>query len=473
MHIPSYAHDAIRAAALLNLPSSQQVGGLHCCLCDEPFGEGRAAVPLGPTPKSGLCGCRSCLTRLITRARRDRDAALAHDAKDVRAEGASWNAVRERHLAQVAGVRQAAEAVAGLVRSNDTQAMDIAWLLISLESAYNWIPHAPEQPASVGQEDRRIQDEAFRLDLAMMTAREAVASRLAYHLLNQAGRVEPEMCEEFECPEGCLGRHDATYIDCGADAVFDDLAKFGIALERVTPDPLAPRFAAPSGVAGTERKHGRFSNVGRQAAAALRHVGIDTDDTESLVSAAAVGLVIDAWREGPLDEVWAVDGGLNSGEILVQSVDLYRRARTALATARTDGPEALLALVAVASDVDLPWAGGTRLSLRALPGSMVELVQHVNDQVCFTAEMMRERGWRAGLLHRAASAAFKAPTHFGMPGWPSTVSTAMERLAPLDRSGAPEALVDLAFVETSLLEAPERLGVDALDWISRLVPLGW
>ncbi|MEU1406219.1 hypothetical protein ABZ471_28315 [Streptomyces sp. NPDC005728] len=51
---------------------------------------------------------------------------------------------------------------------------------------------------------------------------------------------------------------------------------------------------------------------------------------------------------------------------------------------------------------------------------------------------MREQGRRAGLLHRAASAAFKAPAHFGMPGWPG--AAAMERLAVLDRSGAPEAL---------------------------------
>jgi hypothetical protein len=48
----------------------------------------------------------------------------------------------------------------------------------------------------------------------------------------------------------------------------------------------------------------------------------------------------------------------------------------------------------------------------------------------------------------------------------------MERLAVLDRSGAPEALTDLAAVEAALLEAPDQLGTEALDWISRQAVLG-
>lgn len=123
--------------------------------------------------------------------------------------------------------------------------------------------------------------------------------------------------------------------------------------------------------------------------------------------------------------------------------------------------------------MDLPWAGGSRFALRTVSASAAEFVQHVHDRVWFTAEVMREQGWRAGLLHRAASAAFKAPTHSGMPGWPSAVASAMERLALLDRSGAPEVLADLAAVDTSLLEAPDQLGADALDWISHQALLDW
>jgi hypothetical protein len=53
-----------------------------------------------------------------------------------------------------------------------------------------------------------------------------------------------------------------------------------------------------------------------------------------------------------------------------------------------------------------------------------------------------------------------------MPGWPSAVTSAMERLAALDRSDAPGALADLAVVEATLREAPDRLGVSALDWLA-------
>ncbi|WP_371652342.1 MULTISPECIES: hypothetical protein [unclassified Streptomyces] len=467
MHIPAYAHDTIRAAALPSMPTSRQVGGLDCCLCDKPFGEELAAIPLGPTPTSGLFGCRPCLTRLITRARRARDTALAHDAERARAESAAWMPLRERHLARLDSVRQAAEAVAGLARGGDAEALRVAWLLVSLESAYAWVPDTPDPPASLDREDSELKDEAFRLDLAMITAREAVAERLAYHLINEAQPEEPEMCEEFECPEGCSGRHDSSDIDCGPDAVFEDLAQHGITVEKPEPEPPSPRLASLLGRTEAEEKRPPLPDIEEHALAVLAHFGVDADDTDVLVSAAAVGLVADAWREGPLDVIHAADDGPTDGEIFAQSVDLYRRARAALMAARDDGPGVLLAFVTVASDVDLPWAGGSRFALRTVPESVAEFVQQVNDRVWFTAEVMREQGWHAGLLHRAASAAMKAPDHFGMPGWPGAIASVMERLAALDRSGAPEALTDLAAVEAALLEAPDRLGADALDWICR------
>ncbi|MFI8943782.1 hypothetical protein [Streptomyces syringium] len=465
MHIPAYAHATIRATLPIR-PTSRQVGGLDCYLCDEPFGEELAAIPLGPTPTSGLFGCRPCLTRLVTRARRARDAALAQDAERARAESADWLSARDRHLARLDSVRQAAESVAGLARDDDTEPLQVAWLLISLESAYTWIPDAPEPPASADRESSGLRDEMFRLDLAVITAREAVAERLAYHLINEAQPEEPEICDELECPAGCSGRHDSSHIDCGPDAVFETLAEHGITVEQPEPEPLSPRFTTLLGSSKAEEKRALIPGIEEQAPEILACLGIGADDTDALVSAAAVGLVADAWREGPLEVIHTADDGPSDGEIFAQSVDLYRRARAALMAARDEGPEALLAFVAVASDMDLPWAGGSRFALRTVSESVAEFVQHVDDRARFTAEVMREQGWRAGLLHRATSAAFKAPTHFGMPGWPSAVASAMERLAVLDRSGAPEALADLAAVEAALLKAPDRLGADALDWIS-------
>lgn len=270
------------------------------------------------------------------------------------------------------------------------------------------------------------------------------------------------MCEEFDCPKGCSGRHDSSDIDCGPDAVFEDLAEHGVVVEHPGTAPIRSRWRTlpPDPAQGRP-----VPEMAEQFTAALEHFGIDPTDTEVLISAAAVGLVADTWRDGPLDAIHAAAAGPSDGEILAQSIDLYRTAREALTAARTDGPEALLAFQAVAADLQLPWAGGSSFTLRGCGEPTEEFVQHLDDRVWFTSKLIREQGWQAGLLHRAASAALKAPTHFGMERWPDRVTEALARLTAVDRSGAPEALADLAAVEAALLEAPDRLGVAALDWL--------
>ncbi|MFJ5924026.1 hypothetical protein ACIQF6_15655 [Kitasatospora sp. NPDC092948] len=474
MHIPAYAHATVRAA-LPALPTSRQMDGRDCCACGSPFGEELGAIPLGPTPTTGLFACRPCLERLVTRARQTRDTALTEGAEQARADLAAWEPIREHYLARLDGVQEAADAVAGLAQDEGTRPHQVAWLLVSLESAWNWLPDAPQPPASIDPEDPELKASEVRLNLSMIAAREAVAERLAYHVINQAQPAEPEMCEELECPEGCSGRHDWSDVDCGPDAIFENLADHGIAIEEPPPAPPSPRLAALFTPPSPEPPS-RLPDIEEQASAVLTHLGIDLDDTEVLLSAAAVGLVHEAWRAGPLDAIHAAPGGPNDGEVFAQSVDLYRRARKALLAARDGGPEKLAAFTAVAVDLSLPWAGGSTFTLRAVPEpeadpnseeSVTEFVQYLDNRVWFTAELMRERGWRAALLHRAISGAFMASRHFGMPDWPKVVATAMQRLAALDRSDAPAALADLDKVESAMLQAPDRLGVEALEWISR------
>ncbi|AKN68908.1 hypothetical protein QR97_02955 [Streptomyces sp. PBH53] len=457
MHIPAYAHATIRAA-LPTVPTSRQVGALDCCLCGEPFGADRGAVPLGPTPTSGLFGCPACLTRLVRQARRARDARLIQDAERARTEAAVWEARREQYLAGISSVREAAEAVTRLADEGTVEPLRIAWLLVSLESAYAWAPeNVPEPPESVGSEDTTLRDEAFRLDLGMISARAAVANRLSYHLINQATPEEPELCAELECPDDCSGRHETESIDCGPDAIFEDLSAHGVEIERGQD--------TGAHVTVTTSQEPERALRSEDLIAVLSQCGIDADDTECLVSAAAVGLVAVAWRDGPLEEIREADGGPSDGEVLAQGVDLYRRARAALLAARDDGPEALLAFQAVASDLDLPWAGGSSFTLRNSGGPLKEFVENLDNRVWYTSKVMREQGWRVGVLHRAASAALIDPAHFGMPGWPDVVASAVARLAELDRSDAPPALADLQAVESALLKAPDRLGVAALDWL--------
>ncbi|WP_259470519.1 hypothetical protein [Streptomyces sp. 1114.5] len=434
-------------------------------MCDQPFG-GRVVVPLGPTPTTGLFGCRECLTRLVKRARRLRDSELVEEADLAHAQSAAWTAIRLRHLASLEHVRRAAEAVTGLAEDDDVEPLELAWLLVSLESAHSWTIEQASRPPGSESADEELREAGFRLSLEMISAREAVARRLVYHLINEAALPEPEVCAEMECPESCSGRHDSEHIDCGPDAVFEDLARHGIELER--PDDLPPPPRRPpveeEPLTGFD---GDPDELVHKYGQVLAYFGLDHENTEVLVDAAAVGLVADVWRDGPLDAILAAATGPSDGEVFAQSVDLYRAARATLLAARDGGPEELLAFQAIASDVRLRWAGGSSFTLLACGEPTEEFRQDVDNRIWFTGKQMKELGWRVALMHRAMSAAVKASGHFGMPGWPAIAATALQRISALDRTDAPGTLHDLAAVDAALREAPDRLGADALDWLCR------
>ena len=100
----------------------------------------RETVPLGPTPTSGLFGCPPCLTRLVARARRSRDNRLVQNAEQAKTESARWEAERERYLADVTRVREAAEAVATLA-DEGTVTISVAreWQQARLRERMDWL----------------------------------------------------------------------------------------------------------------------------------------------------------------------------------------------------------------------------------------------------------------------------------------------------------------------------------------------
>ncbi|WP_327676464.1 hypothetical protein [Kitasatospora sp. NBC_00458] len=383
------------------------------------------------------------------------------------AQSVAWTATRLRHLASLEHVRRAAEAVTGLAADDDVEPLEVAWLLVSLESAHAWTTEDAPRPPGSEPADEELREAGFRLSLEMISAREAVAGRLVYHLINEAALPEPEFCAESGCPESCSGRHDSEHIDCGPDAVFEDLARRGIELERpydLPPPRRRPPAEEEPPLTGFDGDPDELVDGYGQV---LAYFGLDHENTEVLVDAAAVGLVADVWRDGPLDAIHAAGTGPTDGEIFAQSVDLYRTARAALLAARDGGPEELLVFQAIASDVRLRWAGGSSFTLMACGEPTEEFCHDVDNRIWFTGKQMKELGWRTALMHRAMSAAVKTRGHFGMPGWPAVAATALRRTGALDRTDAPGTLHDLAAVEAALREAPDRLGADALDWLCR------
>lgn len=230
MHVPAYAHATIRAV-LPSAPTADQLRGLNCGLCDMPFGD-RVLVSLNTVAESDLKACRPCLTRLVARARQLRDAALTEEASTVQAELAAWAVAREQYLATMGRVRQAAEAVTRLVDDSGVAPLRAAWLHVSLESAHAWATDdKPEPPRAVDSADGSVHEAEVGLFIAMTLAREAVADRLAYHLISEDSPPEPEICADLECPPDCSGKHETSGIDCGPDAIFKDLSGHGISLE--------------------------------------------------------------------------------------------------------------------------------------------------------------------------------------------------------------------------------------------------
>ena len=205
-------------------------------------------MPLNPVAGSESSNaCRSCLTRLVAQARQSRDTAHTEEANRVGAELATWMATRDGYIAGIDRVRQAAAAVTQLVGDSDLEPLRAAWLHVSLESAYAWATASKPEPSSLADpSDSSLEEAELGLFIEMTLAREAVADHLAYHLISENSPPEPEMCADFECPADCSGKHEISNIDCGPDAIFEDLIGHGISVRSPQHNPTGADTKATS-----------------------------------------------------------------------------------------------------------------------------------------------------------------------------------------------------------------------------------
>ncbi|MEV4059645.1 hypothetical protein [Nonomuraea dietziae] len=230
MHIPAYAQDEL-LNAMSAATSENQALGVNCALCDEPFASsGKQRIAVKPDNDDYLSACRDCLTAFVAQVRRKLHAA---SERAVQRHGGALPSALKRYLSSIENVRRAGEAVERLAEAGNLEPLQLAWLMVSLESAHAWaVEERPESLSAAmegGAEAKRVE---FALFLQMYQVRSLVANIFTYYLINEAAPAEPEMCSEFECPPDCQGRHDAEHIDCGPDDIYEALARHGMTVRE-------------------------------------------------------------------------------------------------------------------------------------------------------------------------------------------------------------------------------------------------
>ena len=109
----------------------------------------------------------------------------------------------------------------------------------------------------------------------------------------------------------------------------------------------------------------------------MRERGIACD-RDSLISAAACGLVERVWRNSPVEEAHGFRRGPSDGEMMAESLDLYAVARSIL---DRDDTWPFLEFEDYVLELDRPWSGTSRTVKDMLFGHAGKFRQHVKDEV--------------------------------------------------------------------------------------------
>jgi hypothetical protein len=200
---------------------------------------------------------------------------------------------------------------------------------------------------------------------------------------------------------------------------------------------------------------------------------------EAVVSAMAVGLVIDVWRNGPVEDMHCSKRGPDDAAMFAESTALHEQAVMALISGNR--PVGLLEFEDHLLDRDRPWAGTGGKTLKDLCyGFLEQYRRHVKDRINRLLDLDHHTCIADPLEPLLATTALLYGRHHkGMPRWPVIVERigilladptyaewghgqGVQALAEMpEETPSPEGLT------AALLSAPSSLPVTVLEWLSR------
>lgn len=200
----------------------------------------------------------------------------------------------------------------------------------------------------------------------------------------------------------------------------------------------------------------------------------------AVVSAMAVGLVIDVWRNGPVEDMHCARRGPGDAAMFAESTSLHDHAARALTA--SDRAAGLLEFEDHLLDRARPWAGTGGKTLTDLGyGYLGHYRRHVKDHISTLLDLSHHTCTADPLEpFLIATALTYGRNHKGMPRWPVIVErtgilladpahpawgangTGAQALAEMPpQTPTPEGLT------IGLLSAPSSLPPAVLEWLSR------
>ena len=236
---------------------------------------------------------------------------------------------------------------------------------------------------------------------------------------------------------------------------------------------VAPEPVACPGVAGNCDLLRRLAESHHERCAAVGIAG-----TDGMLNATAVGLVIDVWRNGPVEDMHASKRGPSDAAMFAESTELHGEAVKALTAAnRAFG---LIDFEKHLLDRTRPWAGSGGRTLAELGrGHLGAYRRHVKERTNLLMSIDAHTCVDDALeLFLVPTAIMYGRDHRGMPEWP----TIIERIGILlhnpghpmwrESSRGAEALSTVP-ISTSIDEIvaalgtrPASLPTDVLQWLS-------